>query len=354
MKVALVKQVLDVFGPWSGVKWTDTSPAKLFEVWPGKATYWELTCLLQADWYIVPESVRSDYIQDAVRDPTRADVLRKYSKNMTEVEAIPFGEYDVAISFDAILDIPPDISTLFAYYAQEHWDSLYKDSLVQPAAGYDLFLAHMLDAPSHLRSIPQSISFPYLHDPDLVSSLFPSTKREIAWVDWRTLMTLAGRGANDPWCSEAVAATERLQKVLAIEIRCRTNTQGSRYAILETPAWGDAAHYFREMSESKYYVAVGDIAGAGQALADAASVGCLCIGQADKPYHRLLCHPHCLCQSIVELPGRLRGLRKSSSLQQEVLDHQNQNLVKHFRDEPVAILQEAAKIKRGSLLAHSE
>lgn len=352
MKVALVKQVLDVFGPWSGVKWMDTSPANLFEVWPGKAVYWELTCLLQADWYIVPESVGSEYIQDALRNRARADVLRKHSKNITPVEAIRFEEYDVAISFDAILDIPPGVSTLFAYYAQEHWDSLYKDSLVQPAAGYDLFLAHMLDAPDRFCSIPQSISFPYLHDPQLVRSFFPSAKREIAWVDWRTLMTLAGKGAGDPWCPEAVAATGRLQKVLAIELRCRTNTQGSRYAISEAPAWGDAAHYFREMSECKYYVAVGDIAGAGQALADAASLGCLCIGQADKPYHRLLCHPHCLCQNIVELPSRFRDLRGSPSLQHEVLAHQDARLLKYFRDDPVAILHEAVRMKLGSLPPH--
>lgn len=348
MKVALVKQVLDVFGPWSGVKWLDTSPAKLFEVWPGKATYWELTCLLQADWYIVPESVGSDYIQDALRNRTRADILRKHSKNITEVVSIPFEEYDVAISFDAILDIPPGIPTLFAYYAQEHWDSLYKDSLARPTPGYDLFLAHMLDAPSQLSSIPQSISFPYLHDPELVRSLFPATRREVAWVDWRTLMTLTGKGAGDPWCPEAVAATGRLQKVLAIEVRCRTNTQGSRYAISETPAWGDAANYFREMSECKYYVAVGDIAGAGQALADAASLGCLCIGQADKPYHRLLCHPLCLCSNIVELPHRFRELQKSAFLQQEALAHQDRTLKKHFRDDPIANLEKACEMKLSS------
>jgi hypothetical protein len=338
LKVALVKQVLDVFG--------------LFEVWPGKAVYWELTCLLQADWYIIPQSVYGDYTHDAIRNPTRADVLRKHTKNVTEVEAIPFGEYDLAISFDAILDIPSGMSTLFAYYAQEHWDTLYKDSRAQPAAGYDLFFAHMLDAPGQLSSIPQSISFPYLHYPQLVRSVFSSSKSESAWVDWRTLMTIAGKRAGDPWCSEAVAATERLQKVLAMEIRCRTGTQGNRYAISDTPTWGDAAHYFREMSECKYYVAVGDIAGAGQALADAASLGCLCIGQADKPYHRLLCHPLCLCQNIVELPGRFRDLRKSPALQQEALAHQDGKLLRHFRDDPIAILQEAVKMKLGSLPAH--
>jgi hypothetical protein len=349
LRVALVKQVLDVFGPWSGVTWTDTSPVKLFEVWPGKAVYWELTCLLQADWYIVPESVGSDYIQDAVRNSTRADILRKNSKNVTQVEAIPFEMYDLAISFDAILAIPSGTSTLFAYYAQEHWDPLYKDSLVQPAAGYDLFLAHMLDAPDRLRSIPQSISFPYLHDPELVRSFFPPAKHEVVSVDWRTLMTLAGKRAGELWCSEAVAARKRLQKVLGIEIHCRTNTWGNRYGISETPAWGDAAHYLREMSECKYYLGVGDIAGAGQALADAASLGCLCVGQADKPYHRLLCHPLCLCQNIVEVPSRFRELRKSASLQQEALAYQETKLKKHFRDDPIAILREAVKMKLRSL-----
>lgn len=349
MKVALVKQALDVFGPWSSVLWKDTSPTKLFDVWPGKAVYWELTCLLQTDWYIVPVLVEGEFLQDSVRNhPGRAELIRQNTRNITPVEKVPFADYDLIISFDAILDIPPGQSGVFAYYAQEHWDRLYEYSLRRPALGYDLFFAHMMDASHGLTSLPQSISMPYLHHPDLVRSLFAPPRREAAWMDWRTPLTLANKGLGDAWCSEADQAMIRLKEILEMEVCCRTASLSNTYAISDTPAWGDAAHYYRELAECRYYIAVGRIAGAGQALADAASVGCICIGQADKPYHRLLCHPLCLCEDMAQMPAKLRALRQNADLQHEVLSWQDQNLQKYFRDVPLALLSRAIELKRKS------
>ena len=347
MKVAIVKQTLDVFGPWTGMKWSETSPARLFEVWPGKALYWELTCLLQADWYIVPVSLEGDYLNDAVRKhPGRAELIEKNTKNITPVEAIPFEAYELVISIDAILDISQSLPNLFVYYAQEHWDSLYICSLRRPVPGYDLFLAHMMDAPSEVRSVPQAVSFPYLHDVQLVRSLFNPPRKEAAWVDWRVPMTLADRGLGDPWSPEADAAMERLRTALNIDVRCRTASHGISYSISETPAWGDAAHYYRELAECRYYIAVGRLGGAGQGLADAAAVGCVCIGQADKPYHRLLCHPSCLCEDMAQMPSKLRMLQGSEDLQLEVLAWQDEHLKKYFRDAPLDLLAKAIELKR--------
>jgi hypothetical protein len=349
LRVALVKQVLDVFGPWAGVKWKDTSPTEIFEVWPGKAVYWELTCLLAADWYIVPVSLEGDYLHDAVRKhPGRAGLIEQHTKNITAVETIPFEDYDLVISFDAILDISPGMPTVFAYYAQEHWDSLYTFSVRRPVPGYDLFLAHMMDAPQELRVLPQAISFPYLHDAQMVRSQFHPDRQEVAWVDWRVPLTLANRGLGDSWCPEADAALERLRHTLDLEVRCRTASHSISYAVSKTPAWGDAAHYYRELAECRYYIAIGRLAGAGQALADAAAVGCICIGQTDKPYHRLLCHPSCLCEDMAQMPSRLRTLRGSPELQEEALAWQDQNLNTHFRDAPLALLTKAIELKRKS------
>jgi hypothetical protein len=349
LRVALVKQVLDVFGPWAGVKWSETSPEKLFEVWPGKAIFWELTCLLQADWYIVPVSLEGEYIKDSVRKhPGRDRLIEQHTKNVTPVEAIPFEDYDLVISFDAILDITPKLPTVFAYHAQEHWDPLYPCSLRRPMPGYDLFLAHMMDAGGELRSLPQAVPFPYLHDIQLVRTLFHPLRKEAAWVDWRVPMTLANRGLGDPWSSEADAALERLRAILKFDVRCRTGILSSRYAISDVPAWGDAAHYYRELAECRYYIAVGRLAGAGQGLAEAAAVGCVCIGQADRPYHRLLCHPSCLCEDMAEMPRKFRLLRENPDLQQEALAWQDQNLKTHFVDVPLALLARAIELKRKS------
>jgi hypothetical protein len=346
LKVALVKQVLDVFGPWRGVKWEETSPTKLFEVWPGKAVYWELTCLLKADWYVVPQARETEYIREAVgKHAGRAETVRKYTTNVTPEEKIPLEAYDVVISFDAIVKPPPGSRTLFAYYAQEHWDRLYVESLRKPVRSYDLFLAHMMEAGSELKSLPQAIAFPYLHDPGMMRSTFPVQREECVWVDWRTLTTLAMKGLGDPWCAAAEEAGRRLQSILVMPIVYRGKHHEQSFAFADPPQWGDAARYFEALARCKYYVGVGNIAGAGQGLADAASASCLCIGQSDKAYHRLLCHPACLCKDIGEMPERLERLRRSRDLQEEVQEFQESALAAHFQKAPLERLQEAIEMK---------
>jgi hypothetical protein len=347
LKAALVKQLYDVFGPWSGVKWAETSPMKLFEVWPGKAVYWELTCILKADWYIVPQNLESDYAKDAVHKvPGRAQLIQEHVKNVSKVGEIPFAEYDLVITFDPILEPARDLGTVFAYYVQEHWDQIYRKSLRKPAWNYDLFLDHMMEAKGELRRLPQAIAFPYLHDVAMVRAEFHPERREVAWVDWRTAMTLANRGLGDSWSPEADAALERLRDVLDIEVRCRIASHSISYAIASTPAWGDAAEYYRELAECRYYIAVGRLAGAGQGLAEAAAVGCICIGQCDKAYHQFICHPSCLCADMVQMTAKLRAVRSSSDLQREILAWQDEKLEEHFRKRPLELLARAMEMKR--------
>jgi hypothetical protein len=347
VKVAIVKQLLDVFGPWSGMKWTDTSPMKLFDVWPGKALYWELTCMLQADWYIVPVSVEGEYLRDAIgKQPGRAEMVRRHTKNVTDVAAIPFEDYDLVLTIDAILEIPPGLPNLFAYYAQEHWDPLYWDSLRQPLNGYDLFLAHMMDAPHQLKSLPQAVAFPYLHDPEVIRPVFSPPRQEISWLDWRTVITLANQPIDSPWSPEADAALHRAEDALGIPLRCGSAKRAKTYFIHDAPSWGDAADYTRALAECRYYIGLGRLAGAGQGLAEAAALGCLCIGQSDRAYHRLLCHPSCLLDDLLLLPATLKRLRESTDFQQEVLAHQDRNLCLHFRDRPLALLAQALDMKR--------
>jgi hypothetical protein len=346
MRVALVKQALDVFGSWSGVKWKDTSPIKIFEVWPSRALFWELTCMLQADWYIVPQAMESDYTRDAVQDhPGRAEVIGRYTKNIVAPEDIPFEKYDLVITFDPILKVPPGSPTLFAYFALEHWDRIYTASLRRPLVGYDLFLAHMIDCNATVESLPQAVSFPYPHDSMLVRSIFPAEKQELVWVDWRTLTTLAMQGPAEPWSSESEAASVRLGEILELPILQRGKYFQQSYGFADPPVWGDAASYFQALAECKYYVGVGRVAGAGQGLGDAAAAGCLCVGQSEIAYHRLICHAACLCEDIAELPTRLKALRDSTDLQQEVLAYQDEALRKHFEQGPLNLLRQAVQMK---------
>jgi len=350
MRVALVKQVLDVFGPWSSVHWNNTDPKQLFDIWPGKATYWEMTCLLKADWYVIIDPQRaSDYIKTIRERPELAEVISKHAKNVIRSSDIPFEEYDVVITLDPFLEVPRT-KTLFAYYVQEHWDRFYALSLHRPIGNYDLFLAHMLDADPELNGLPQAVSFPYLYSSEAARSVLSVIEKEEAvWADWRTLTTL-GR-CEQHWDTAAEAAAKRLEDVLHLPVRYKGSFDKTKpLGIADPPNWGDALHYLEALARCKYYIGVGRESGAGQGLCDAASVGCICIGSVSRPYHWLLCHPDCLCSDLFDLPKVVRRVVSSTDLQQEVLTWQEEALHRYFAERPLQLLQKAIALKRQSLL----
>ncbi len=348
MRVAFIKQVLDVHGPWSTVLWENTTPRRLLDVWPGKATFWEMTCCLQADWYVIPQQLSSDYTQEVRKYLGGAEMVMRHTRNVVAPEKIPVEQYDLVITFDPIWAVPANSSTLFAYFVVEHWDRLYKEALLQPRGQYDLFLAHMLDAPKTIASLPQALAFPYLRDPDTVQAVFPAEKEEAVWADFRTLTTLGMAENYGMWVASGDAAAKRLEETLRMAVRYKGSFNENAYGISDPPAWGDTVQYFDAMARCRYYVGVGTIAGAGQAICDAASLGCLCIGQQEKAFHRLICHPAALCTGMIELPRRLKAIAGSRDLQAEVRAWQDAALRDFFQQGPLALLEEAVSIKSRS------
>jgi hypothetical protein len=346
MKVAIVKQVLDTFGPWSSVRWEETSPEGLFRIWPSRALHWEMTTLFEADWYIVPQQVNTDYTYDSVlKKRGSAEIVRKYTQKVVAPDDIPYDSYDLVITNDPILDFPSSSRTLFAYFVVEHWDRRYRTSLHRPMRNADLFLAHMMDAPESLGRLPAAISFPYIRDPKSTRALFSATEREEAvWADWRTLSFLSA--TNNGNSAEVIkAAARRLEEALHLPVVFRSFSMGL-YHGEDPPHWGDAAEFLRELGRQKYYLCLGRGSGAGQGLADAASLGCICFGEQDKPYHRLLCHPEVLCGDLQELPRRVRRVQASRDLQEEIRAWQEVKLRQHFIEEPLALLGAALERKR--------
>ena len=353
MKVAIIKQQYDAQGPWQGVKWQDTTPEKIFDIWPGTITFWGLSCLLKPDWYVVRQGkLKSDYVIDILKNSARTRIMEKYAANLTDIEDIPLDDYDLVITLDPILEIPlrqaqgksKKTKTLFAYFVPEHWDRLYNKSIRKPLGDFDLFLAVMLEPQAELVRLPQSVAFPYPCDPEVTRELFrPAEKREAAWAEWRLLCAL---GMTNLWNKSAAKAVERLEKVLGLPVVHRGNFHKTPMGIADPPLWGDAARYLRALGACKYYIAVGRYSGPGQGIREAASLECICIGEADKPYHQMVCHPEALCQDMVSMPKVLKKISSSASLQQEIIAHQNKMLQEKFAKEPMAILQKAVEMKK--------
>jgi len=75
-------------------------------------------------------------------------------------------------------------------------------------------------------------------------------------------------------------------------------------------------------------------------------MGALCIGHSSLVYHRLICHPRCLCTTLDEWPQRVRQVHGSPDLQAEILAWQERALQRHFDKAPLAMLADAVARKQ--------
>lgn len=355
MKVAIVKQIYDAQGPWASVKWQDTTPAKIFDVWPGTITFWGLACLLKADWYVVNQGkLVSDYIADIWKNKPRTNIMEKYTTHVVDIKDIPLDDYDLVITLDPILEIPASSAdrprkskTVFAYFVPEHWDRLYNRSIEKPLGNFDLFLAVMLDSKSVLAQLPQSVSFPYPFDIRAIRSIFPVVeKKEVVWAEWRLLSAM---GMTRMWSDSAERAVKRLEKVIGIPVYQKGSFNKTPFGITDPPSWKDALQYLGELNQCKYYIAVGRYSGPGQGIREAAALGLICIGEQDKLYHQMVCHPKLLCKDMVSMPKILKELVVSPQLQKEALEYQYKALEQKFAKEPLELLKKAVAMKQGKI-----
>ncbi|MDA8428601.1 MAG: FkbM family methyltransferase [Geobacteraceae bacterium] len=338
VKVAIVKQAYDVFGPWRSERYDSANPLNVLRKWPSKYCYLEATHLFQADWYVIPFCHDSKNVRQKIDHHQQA--FDNNVEDVRRIDEVPVDDYDVVISLDPILRPPRNSKALYAYFQNEHHHSEYGSSLKAPLPGYDLFLDHMLQAPAWIYDLPQPVAFPYPRSPLTVRNACGVTRNGSIWFDKRFVMILThGNEAADREGFDAIVTF--LEKKFGARIVFR-------YLNFEDMArWGDAYQYLQEMSACSYYVNL-IACGAGQGLCDAASLGLICFGTPSLPYHRAICHPTCLCRDLAELEWKLSLVRNSVDLQQEIIAWQDAALSDRMVTQPLRLLQAAVEKKRNS------
>ncbi|OGT98222.1 MAG: hypothetical protein A2X80_06620 [Geobacteraceae bacterium GWB2_52_12] len=336
LKVAIVKQHYDLFGPWRSERWDAADPLSVLKKWPSRYLYFEMTHLLQADWYVLPFCHDSKNVRQ--RLDKHQQTLDDNMEPVRNVNDIPLEEYDLVISLDPILRPPRNSKTLYAYYQNEHHHTEYTHSLRAPMHGYDLFLDHMLNGPAWVYDLPQPVAFPYVRDPFIARQVCSGQKTDSVWFDKRFIMMLT-HGSEAFHRAGFETTISFLENTLSVPV-------AYRHADYENViGWGDPLDYMREMAGCSYYVNL-IACGAGQGLCDAASLGLICFGSARLPYHKAICHPVCLCRDLSELEWKLAMVRSSADLQQEIRSWQDVALSDMMVTQPVRILQAAVAMKR--------
>jgi FkbM family methyltransferase len=336
LKVAIIKQQYDLFGPWRSEVWNAADPLSILKKWPSRYLYFEMTHLLQADWYILPFCHDSKIVRQKI--DAHQQLFDDHMEHVQRIGDIPVNDYDVVITLDPILRPPSNSKTLFAYYQNEHHDDEYKRSVKAPLPGYDLFLDHMMNAPGWAYDLPQSVAFPYLRNPFVIRAICRGKQEDTIWFDKRFIMMLThgNEGYHRPGFEHTMAFLEQ-------RFGMRATFRNADYENII--AWGDPYDYMRDMSACKYYMNL-IACGAGQGLCDAASLGLICFGSPKLPYHRSICHPVCLCRDLAELEWKFSMVRGSTELQQEIIAWQDTALSDRMVTTPLRILQSATEKKK--------
>lgn len=340
MRVAFIKHILEPHGPWATVKAANND----WDLWPSKVTFWSPTVAWQADWYVVDCEIpwASAHYANIVKDQKRIDLMRRYTDGVMEPESVPVEDYDVVIALYPW--VKPRGDALFCYIIQEHWDPLFIRSCGQPMEGYDLHLDFMYLSSYQLERLPQSVAFPFAKFPQRLRETVGKVKKDgAAWIDGRVLLDLIDRKLWD--AEQARGAAEDMARVLGVPLRYSGDFWRKAFGLADPPNWTDGRDYLRGMASCKYYICMGRTHAPGEAICDAAALGCVCIGDYRKLYHRLICHPLCMVGDGQDLKAVAWQVFDSPELQAEALEHQRRMLRTHFRDRSVEVLAKALKLK---------
>ena len=108
----------------------------------------------------------------------------------------------------------------------------------------------------------------------------------------------------------------------------------------------DSIEYYSKLCRTKYFFTIANRVG--QAAFDAASANCIVFGNSKSKLHKLLCHPFTLMEEeikIEHIKNKIDTLENDPKLCMEVLDKQNEYLLKTCVEHPKNVFKKALELK---------
>lgn len=340
MKVLFMKQQHDMIGPKSSYSYSnDMKPLDLLSHFNSKTSLFETLLYYKCDFIIVPTVVDSPWLQTLLKLPGYQSYLESVTENIVNPQNIPFDEYDLVITHDPILqpyitDLKNQFkNTIFSYILVEH--SSWQMQML--GFEYDLWLDHTLQSTWNVHRFPQAINYIFPRTPDIVSNIFNQNKDSI-FIDYRSYAVfLDNIGKNTPITIddiESINKNIRLNTDLSIE---KISEVSLRPYMFNTNS-DDSLEFYKKMNRAKYFVSIDNRVG--QASFDAASMGCIVIGNRNSKLHNLVCHKDCMFDyshfnnqhnsenkltynSVIKLINKIESDRE---YYEEILKYQNDKL----------------------------
>ena len=349
MKFLFLKQHMDLVGPRTTYSYNeDLKPQDLLSHFKSKTSMYETLLYYKCDFVILTTRTNSPWLQTLA---STIDGYQEYFNTNTrykmEIDEIPFEKYDVVITHDPILGHRMSElkikypKTVFAYILAEHtsWQ-------VHPLGiDYDLFLDHTQEAVDEVIRLPQAINYFFPRTPDIVSKLY-DVERKNLFIDYRSY----GHFQHDTNNIEITKGSiDEINKKIDLDLEIEPISDVSlKPYMFTTEDNEDSINYYKKMNRSKYFISIANRVG--QGAWDAASAGCLVIGNYQSKLHRFLCHRDCLMEpnfTLEDVVNKVKHFEKYPKQFKKVMEYQAYQINKYGVDLAKNIFEKAIKIKRG-------
>jgi|TARA_B100000768_G_C11279927_1_gene377965 hypothetical protein len=348
LKILYIKQAHDSTGPFQSYGWDDDiTPIDVLNQFYGKTYQFETLLYYKCDFVIIQTKQNSPWLQTKLSINGYKEHIEQNVKSVIDLTKINYGKYDVVITHDPILH--PYIEelkkiykdTLFTFIMAEH------TSWQMHSFGfeYDLWLDHTLNSVWDISRLPQAINYVFPRTPELVQSMFEGEKESI-FIDYRSYSHFTSAGIGELNMNHINDFNKNL-KFDNIEIPIELISETSLKPYMFTTNSDDSNEYYKKLNRSKYFVTIANRVG--QAACDAASMGCLVIGNSKSKIHNLICHTDCVMDGDFTYKDVLQLIEKielDSDYYDMLLLNQNKNLQKYGVNYDMDMLKKAVELKR--------
>jgi hypothetical protein len=349
-RTLIIKQAMDVFGAWQSSRFSTLAPRQILDTFLYKSTLWEMTMALEADWAVIPV-IKENAYTEYVRNLSHAhESLEKFQTGITPIGDVDFSKYDLVIALEPFLN--DDIllkypNTRFMYLRHEHANDEYQRDLVHPIGYYHAFMDHMCGAANPPPHPHWALPIPYMRAPDVVRTCFPRNEigpRPRVFIEPRTIILAVKKDSQDVWTPACDDFLTDIRTRYDMEINTRSVQHSRFYAVTEDGS-SDGAAYYGTLAAHDYYISL-NAAGAGQALADAASTGAMCIGNQNLIYHRMVIPDLCMMEKLDEALEFVIELHRNPMARQNLRRTQDAHIAEFLVRRPMALLNEIDPLVR--------
>lgn len=344
MRVCILKQPYATSSfTWSSRRWSN--PATILSDFVFRSQNFGLVCETQADIWVLEDG---DYIAEVyadllVRDPQAVESLYA-AHTVSKWSDVPWKEYDVVISMDAIAPsslISQYPKILWCYYENEHTFRSFAVSAKKPQGKYDLFLNHAFSSPAFAAGrLPASVNFPYLVSRTAFHQVIHSEKCDSVYLDSHCI-----RNVPDLKVFRA-----ELKKKFGMEVEHSKPWNFARSCAGVAGKEGfSAKEYLTKLASCKYFLLNRRGEEIGQAVPEAAALDVIVLATRKQIYSPFICHPETFIEpldydSAAEVIHRIQA---NPELQSEILEFQRNRIKNFFLDQPLKILQYYFDLKQG-------